>query len=113
MLKYSIGQEFKTNRETAFPKEYGNLEKGATFKIKIAMEECEYGNLEYPYLVVFENGFEVSLDEKDIETLTEEKINITCDYCNIIVEQNGECVFEYAITPQGKKICANCEAKMY
>jgi hypothetical protein len=70
MLKYKVGQEFKTNRETAFPEGYGNLEKGATFKIKIAMEECEFGKLDYPYLVKFENGFEVSLDEKDIEELT-------------------------------------------
>lgn len=70
MLKYSVGQEFKTNRETAFPDRYNNLGQGSTFKIRLAMEECEYGKLDYPYLVRFENGFEVSLDEKDIESLT-------------------------------------------
>ncbi|AZF89333.1 membrane-bound protein [Bacillus phage vB_BthM-Goe5] len=73
MLKYSEGQEFNTNRETKFPEGYDTLEVGAIFKIKIAKETCEYGELAYPYLVRFENGFEISLDEKDIEELTRVK----------------------------------------
>lgn len=70
MLKYEVGQQFKTNRTTEFPDGYENLEVGATFEIKIAMEECEWGKLDYPYLVRFENGFEIALDEKNIDELT-------------------------------------------
>lgn len=70
MLKYAVGQEFATNRPTKFHGEYENLDTGAIFKIRIASDMCEYGKLDYPYLVRFSNGFEISLDEKDIEGLT-------------------------------------------
>lgn len=73
MLKYLVGQEFQTNRTTEFPEGYEPLKKGATFQIQIAKEVTEWGPLEYPYLVRFENGFEIAMDEKGIEELTCEK----------------------------------------
>lgn len=75
MLKYEVGQEFKTNRVTKFPNGYGeDLPKGATFKITYTLEEDEHGKLEHPYLVRFENGYEIAINDENIEELTKEVI---------------------------------------
>lgn len=69
MLKYEVGQEFKTNRDLKFPNDYGSLEKGATFKITYSLED---GELAHPYIIEFENRYEIAVSDKEIDELKSE-----------------------------------------